>query len=90
VIRILVLVHEDELKLPLIMFADRLVIAQQAEGLFEQVVEVERVRIAFLRLVLFPCPDELRRELEEMRILLNQDVVDAPPRVERKAEDVRR
>jgi hypothetical protein len=48
VIRVLVFIHEHELELPLIMLRERCVVLQKAQRLFEQVIEIERVRLPLL------------------------------------------
>src|SRR5665213_678159 len=52
-VRVLILVHKDELKTPLIMFADVRVFLQQLEPEREQVVEVHAVGRAFAGNIFF-------------------------------------
>ncbi len=61
---------------------------QQEQRLLEQVVEIQRVGRALLRLVLLLRLGDLLAELEEVRILLDEHLVDRAAGVDREAEDI--
>ena len=50
-VRVLIFVHQDELKPPLVMFAHVRMVVQQFQPQHQQIVEIHRVRRAFARRV---------------------------------------
>ncbi len=87
-IRILVLVHEHELKLALITLRELSIVSQHAERFLEQVVEVQDIG----RLLLFFIPalrlGDAVGEFEKVRVLLGEHLIDFPPRVQRKRKNI--
>ena len=67
-VRVLIFVHEDELKLPLVVLRDRRIVFQKRHRLFQEVVKIQRVRLLLARLVFLPHVGDVLREFEEVRI----------------------
>ena len=67
-VRVLIFVHEDELKLPLVVLRDGRIVFQKHHRLLQQVVEIQRVRLLLPRLIFLPHVGDVLREFEEVRI----------------------
>ena len=70
---VLIFVHEDELKSPLILFSHLLLFLQELEPKHQQIVEVHRVGCAFARGVTLPKLFDFGPKLVKMRVLLEQN-----------------
>ena len=81
-VRVLIFVHEDELKAALIMFAHVGMVLKQLEPERKQVVEVHRVGSAFAGRVTFPQVGDLHGELREIIVLLIQNFIGGFVRVD--------
>ncbi len=88
-VRVLVFVHEDELKLPPIKRRDLLVFLEHSKRLFEQIIEVERVGRFFPALVARVHIFDLLQERQEIGKLLREQFLDRSLRVDDETEDVR-
>ncbi len=88
-VRILILVHEDELKLPPIETRHLRMLLQHPQRLLQQVVEIHRVRRLLLLLVARVHPFDLLQQRQEIRELLRQHLVHRPLRVDRETEEIR-
>ena len=88
-VRVLIFVHEDELKLPLVVLRDGRIVFQKHHRLLQQVVEIQRVRLLLPRLIFLPHVGDVLREFEEVRIFFEQHIVELASRVELEAEHIR-
>ena len=87
-VRVLILIHEDELKLPLVMLRDVRVLAKKRDRFLQQIVEIERVGLLLFLLLATASERELVAILEEMRILFREYIGEREPRVKLVAQHI--
>ena len=88
-VRVLILIHEDELKLPLVMLRDVRVLAKKRDRFLQQIVEIQRVGLLLFLLVATASERELIAILEKVRILFRQHIGKREAGVELVAEHIR-
>ncbi len=88
-VRILIFVDQDELKLPPIKRGDALVLLQHRQCLFEQVIEIDRVRGLFLFLVASVNIGDFFEQWQKVRELLGEQFLHRCLGVDHKAENLR-
>ena len=88
-VRVLIFIDQDELKLPPVKRRDVFVLLQHRQCLFEQVVEIHRVGRLFLFLVARMHVFDLVEQRQEIRKLFREQFLHRRFRVHDKAEDFR-
>ena len=88
-IRILIFVDQDELKLPAIKRGDVFVLLQHRQRLFEQIVEIDRVRRLFLFLVAHVDVGNFFEQRQKIRKLFGKQFFERRLGVNDKAENLR-
>ena len=87
-VRVLIFVHQNELKLPPVKPNDVLVFDQHPQCFFEQIIEIERVRRLFLSFIAGMHILDLLEQRQEIRELFGEQFLHRPLRVDRKAEEI--
>ena len=87
-VRVLILVHQDELKPALVKVPQVGELLQHAPPLRQQVIEIHPVRRLLAREVTRLDVRNLLRQRREVVVILRQRLRERPPRVHRHREDV--